>query len=107
MEPVIEAGHEDSALALIRAGVDGSQHLELASGLGQSRVVGELLETGEDFDLEDALHSAAGTGSVECIRLLLRAAADVDAFVQVGSTCHINNDRRLLDLLSSRCRKSA
>lgn len=73
------AGHTALHLACDR------NHADVARALAQSRVGVVDLETA-DGEMSTALHLAAGSGAVECVRVLLAAGVDADARNAAGLT---------------------
>ena len=96
----ISASHIDAARLLLKHGArvslrsssSGMMVLHQAAVTGQSAMCELLLEKGGanvdavDEDGQTALHYAAATGSVGCVRVLLQAGAGVDVKQSLGLT---------------------
>ncbi len=97
-QAIHEAGDRDMIALLLSAGADvnaisgcGYWPLKAAAREGNAALIRFLLETGAAVDLtstgETALFSAIYADSIECVRILLEAGADINAQDCDGQTC--------------------
>jgi ankyrin repeat protein len=77
---------EEIVLLLLHRGANpnsrdncGATAIALAAYLGDTNVAKLLLDAGANVDLEMALECAAGQGNADCVRLLVKSKANLDA----------------------------